>query len=119
MVQRSTVDRAHFRNKKMNTPNKISQDQAIQQLKLSGKEFLPLFENTLLTVEIYRPHLTDSQQPHERDEFYLVISGSGKFQLIDQVMDFNPGDFLYVPAHAEHRFMDFSEDFVTWVFFVG
>lgn len=103
----------------MDSPNKISQDQAKQQLTQSGKEFLPLFENNLLTVEVYRPHLTDKQQPHDRDEFYLVISGSGKFQLIDEVMDFNPGDFLYVPAHAEHRFIDFSEDFVTWVFFVG
>jgi len=103
----------------MDVPNKISQDQAIQQLKQSGKEFLPLFENSLLSVEIYQPHLTDKQQPHDRDEFYLIISGRGKFQLLDQVTDFKPGDFLYVPAHTEHRFIDFSADFVTWVFFVG
>ena len=103
----------------MNAPNKISQDQAIQQLKQSGKEFIPLFENPLLSVEVYQPHVVDKQQPHDRDEFYLVISGSGKFQLNDKVMDFKPGDFLYVPAYTEHHFIDFSEDFTTWVFFVG
>ena len=103
----------------MDAPNKISQDQAIQQLRQSEKELLPLFETPLLSVEVYQPHLVDKQQPHDRDEFYLIISGRGRFQLLDQVTDFQPGDFLYVPAHAAHRFIEFSEDFVTWVFFVG
>ncbi|WP_031529984.1 cupin domain-containing protein [Dyadobacter crusticola] len=99
--------------------NKIEQDQAIAQLKQSGKEFMVLFENSLLSMEIYKPDLIDKQSPHDRDEFYIVISGTGKFTFRDQTTTFKPGDFLYVPAFAEHRFIDFTDDFICWVFFVG
>jgi mannose-6-phosphate isomerase-like protein (cupin superfamily) len=103
----------------MDSLTKVTQRQAVQQLKQSGKEFIPLFQNSLLSVEIYKPHLTDKQKPHDRDEFYLVITGEGKFQLLDEVTPFKKGDFLYVPAHVEHRFIEFSNDFITWVFFIG
>ena len=29
------------------------------------------------------------------------------------------GDLLFVPAHVEHRFERFSDDFRTWVIFFG
>ena len=99
--------------------NRIEESVALQQLASSGNEFLELFNRNQLAVEVYRPDKTDRQQPHDRDEFYVIISGKGKFQLRDKVMDFKKGDFLFVPAHDEHRFIDFTEDFVTWVFFVG
>ena len=101
------------------SPDRIEESAALQQLQASGNQFLELFNHNELTVEIYRPDKIDRQQPHDRDEFYIIISGKGKFHLRDQVMEFKKGDFLYVPAHDEHRFVDFSDDFVTWVFFVG
>ena len=97
---------------------KIQEKQAIEKLGQSGKEFISLLDVNNLSVEIYKPHLVDKQKPHDRDEFYLVISGRGKFALLDQEITFEPGDFLYVPAHAPHRFTEFSDDFVTWVFFI-
>ena len=39
-----------------------------------------------------------------RDECYVVIRGSGKFQMDKEVMSFEAGDFLFVPAGMEHRF---------------
>jgi mannose-6-phosphate isomerase-like protein (cupin superfamily) len=103
----------------MGETNKIEKQQAIQQLKQSGNEFISLFQSGKLSVEIYKPYLIDKQQPHERDEFYLIISGKGKFQLLDQTTTFKEGDFLFVPAYAEHGFIEFSDDFTTWVFFIG
>lgn len=103
----------------MDFSSKIGQQHAIQLLEESGKEFLSLFQQGQLTVEIYKPHLSDKQMPHDQDEFYLVISGQGKFQLLEQVTTFKPGDFLYVPARTAHRFIEFSDDFVTWVFFIS
>ena len=32
---------------------------------------------------------------------------------------FGPGDLIFVPAGAEHRFEDFSDDLETWVAFYG
>jgi mannose-6-phosphate isomerase-like protein (cupin superfamily) len=98
---------------------KISPFEALSALHRSKKEFTALFEHGSLLVEIYKPDKVDEQQPHERDEIYVVITGSGKFMLENETVSFAPGDFLFVPAGKEHRFIDFSEDFSTWVFFYG
>ncbi|HMO36614.1 MAG TPA: cupin domain-containing protein [Gemmatales bacterium] len=84
-----------------------------------GREFLELFQHGTLSVEIYRPNQMDRQQPHTRDEVYVVISGTGYFIYGDTRIPFVPGEVLFVPAGVHHRFEDFSEDFATWVFFYG
>jgi len=72
-----------------------------------------------ISVELYAPVGTDKQQPHERDELYIIASGHGTFSRGDEVVAFAPGDLLYVPAYVPHRFETFSEDFKTWVIFYG
>ena len=34
-------------------------------------------------------------------------------------ISFAPGTVIFVPAAIEHRFVDFSDDFATWVVFWG
>ena len=84
-----------------------------------GKEFLEVFRHGTLTVEIYRPEGVDRQQPHTRDEVYVVISGTGWFRNRDHRHRFEPGQVLFVPAGIVHRFEEFSADFAAWVFFYG
>jgi len=72
-----------------------------------------------ITVELYAPVGTDKQQPHERDELYIIASGHGTFSRGKELVTFEAGDLLYVPAHIPHRFETFSEDFKTWVIFYG
>lgn len=72
-----------------------------------------------MSVEIYEPKGQDFQQPHLQDEIYLIMSGSGIFQHGQEKYPFGAGDFLFVPAGVEHRFIDFTEDFKTWVIFYG
>ena len=72
-----------------------------------------------MSVEIYRPLKTDLQTPHAQDELYVVMSGSGEFFKGGRQTPFNPGDMLFVPAGVEHRFENFTDDFVTWVIFYG
>ena len=99
--------------------DQLTPAEALQQLAASGKISTDVFRYGSLVVEIYRPHKVDLQQPHTRDEIYVVISGKGQFECDGALTDFAPGDFLFVPAFAPHRFVDFSEDFATWVFFYG
>ena len=98
---------------------KISKASALAQLKQSGEQFTTLFKHGTLEVEVYKPEAIDLQQPHSRDEMYLIISGNGEFLNGEQRTSFGPGDFLFVPAGVVHRFENFSEDFSTWVFFYG
>ncbi|MGZ3496785.1 MAG: cupin domain-containing protein [Vulcanimicrobiaceae bacterium] len=72
-----------------------------------------------LDLEFYAPRVTDPQKPHTRDELYIIARGSGVFHVEEREFTFAPGDVLYVPAYAKHRFTTFGEDFATWVMFFG
>ncbi len=82
-------------------------------------EYRELFTHGTLAIEIYRPDGIDRQTPHDRDEVYVVASGSGWFVNGDTRQPFEAGEVLFVPAGVEHRFEDFSEDFSAWVIFYG
>jgi glyoxylate utilization-related uncharacterized protein len=98
---------------------KITKDSALQQLQDSGKLFIELFGHGTLSLEVYKPVKEDGQTPHERDEVYVVISGAGDFLCGEEIVPFENGDFLFVPAGVEHRFLNFTDDFSTWVLFYG
>jgi len=84
-----------------------------------GERFAEIFKHGSLSVEVFAPRGVDNQQPHTRDEVYLVIRGSGRFVFGSERVTFGPGDFLFVPAGVAHRFENFTEDFVVWVLFYG
>ncbi len=98
---------------------KINTTEALTKLGKIQSPFLTLFEHGTLSVEIYKPEKVDLQQPHTRDEVYIVISGTGEFLNDNVRTTFCPGDFLFVPAGVTHRFENFSDDFSTWVLFYG
>jgi mannose-6-phosphate isomerase-like protein (cupin superfamily) len=84
-----------------------------------GELFANLFRHGSVQVEIYAPRGVDLQEPHTRDEIYVVASGSGLFINGGQRTPFSTGDVLFAAAGEEHRFADFSTDFVVWVIFYG
>lgn len=77
------------------------------------------FDTGEIELRHYAPQGTDAQVPHDRDEIYVVISGSGGFVREGERVDFAPGDVLFAAAHETHRFVDFAPDFATWVIFYG
>ena len=98
---------------------KLNPEEAIKVLAAHEGAFKTLFGHGTLSIEIYKPQKVDLQQPHEQDEVYMVISGSGEFLNGDQRTNFGPGDVLFVPAGVVHRFENFTDDFATWVLFYG
>jgi mannose-6-phosphate isomerase-like protein (cupin superfamily) len=98
---------------------RISLDGARERLAGVPTTYVELWQRGDVSVEYYAPRGVDDQHPHDRDEIYIVASGSGRFRNGDATDPFGPGDFLFVPAHVVHRFEDFSDDFGTWVVFFG
>ncbi|MEO9894599.1 cupin domain-containing protein [Aurantibacter sp.] len=98
---------------------KVEKKEAISQLTKIDSKFLTVFEHGSLAVEVYKPEQIDYQQPHTRDEVYVIIAGSGSFYNNGTTTTFSTGDFLFVKAGHEHRFENFTDDFVTWVIFYG
>src|SRR5262249_58934525 len=84
-----------------------------------GRRFVGAFEHGSLSVELYAPRGSDPQQPHTRDEVYVVARGEGFFVNGPGRHRFGPGDVLFVPAGVVHRFEDFSAALAVWVFFYG
>ena len=72
-----------------------------------------------LLVKVYAPRSNDPQQPHTRDEVYVVAKGSGEFLCGGERNAFKAMDLLFVPAGVTHRFEKFSDDLTVWVMFYG
>ena len=49
----------------------------------------------------------DRQQPHEDDELYVVLDGSGALEIEGETVPLEKGQALFVPAGAEHRFVGY------------
>ena len=99
---------------------KVSLEEAIKQVhNAQGQRFATVFKHGSLEVELYAPQGHDPQQPHSRDEVYIVVSGSGTYVNGETRDSFVAGDFLFAEAGVVHRFEDFTEDFAVWVLFYG
>lgn len=97
----------------------IAPEEGFRRLQGHPTEFVELFTHGSLVVEYYKPDQIDRQQPHERDEVYVITSGTGTFNRAGSAMAIKPGDLLFVPAGVDHRFENFTDDFATWVLFYG
>ena len=84
-----------------------------------GERYALGFEHGTMSFGLYAPVGTDPQRPHQRDEIYIVRSGTSAFVLEGSRFDLVAGDAIFVPAGAAHRFEEFSTGFSTWVVFWG
>lgn len=84
-----------------------------------GRPYAELINRGTLRVGLYAPRGKDTQQPHDQDEVYVVMSGRGTFRNGPTSHPFQPGDALFVPAGVPHLFEDFSDDLYVWVVFYG
>lgn len=82
-----------------------------------GVPFVQAFEKGDFELEFFALKGKDYQTSHDRDEFYIIVSGTGQLIKAGVPIDCAPGDALYVEAGVEHHFENASEDFATWVIF--
>lgn len=100
----------------------------------AGRATALMLANGSMELRWFSLKLADPQTPHDRDELYIVVSGTGVFMRAvesgpfddtilpiqgEERVTFGPGDALFVAAGTVHRFEDFSDDFATWVIFYG
>lgn len=72
-----------------------------------------------LEIRFAAPATCGMQVPHERDEFYIVATGSGRYRIDDTEVAIGPGDLLFAAAYAEHGFIERTDDFSEWIVFYG
>lgn len=84
-----------------------------------GRASAEAFVGGDVEVRFAAPSSRGMQVPHERDEFYIVATGSGRYRIDDTEVAIGPGDLLFAAAHAPHGFVERSDDFSEWIVFYG
>ncbi len=103
----------------MNNSYHISIDDAINLLSKEANKFVEVIAHDEMSVEYFAPEKIDVQLPHKKDELYIIASGNSSFYRNGETIQCKQGDVIFVPAKMEHRFLNFSDDFATWVIFYG
>ena len=84
-----------------------------------GYEIVHQSEGLELGVYVLVAPEPDRQQPHDRDEVYVVLSGRGTLQIADDSVSLEEGDAAFVAAGVEHRFTGYEGLSVLVVFAGG
>ena len=95
-------------------------DDAKRRLIEAGGGYEVLHESPGLEVGVYvlvAPE-PDRQQPHEVDEVYVVLEGSGTLEVEGESVPVREGAAVFVEAGAEHRFTSY-ESLSVLVIFAG
>ena len=58
----------------------------------------------------------DRQQPHEDDELYVVLEGTGVLEVKGEQVAVREGSAVFVEAYAEHRFTAYEHLSVLVIF---
>lgn len=100
-------------------PLSTAMEAATAAQRAGGEPYAVLLARGTLELGFYAPADVDDQTPHDHDEVYVVVSGTGTFVRDQESFPFAPGDALFVAAGVPHRFVEGSEDLSLWVVFWG
>jgi mannose-6-phosphate isomerase-like protein (cupin superfamily) len=74
-----------------------------------GYEIVHESEGVELGVYVLVAPEPDRQQPHDDDEIYLVLDGSGVLDVEGTSVPMSVGDAVFVEAGADHRFSAYEQ----------
>lgn len=86
-------------------------DAAKRRLQAQGGGYEIVHESPGLELGVYvlvAPE-PDRQQPHEDDEVYVVLEGSGVLEVEGDQHALSEGHAVFVPAGADHRFTAYEQ----------
>jgi mannose-6-phosphate isomerase-like protein (cupin superfamily) len=91
----------------------------LAQAAASEQRYLEFLRVPAMSLGIYTlpAGSQDLQSPHNQDEVYYVIGGKGVLRVEGEQQPAVPGALLFVPAHAEHMFVEIEEELSLLVFF--
>ena len=106
----------------MNT-TAFTTDEVIERQRASGNSWLEFLNLSSLSMGVYTiPAGTndkESHDPHDRDEVYVGVRGTGRLTADGEVFDVTASSVVYVKAGVEHHFHDVTDDLTVLVFFAG
>src|SRR6516225_6956173 len=86
---------------------------------LARRRAAEMFRDDHVWIRFAARPTSGTQVPHDRDEFYIVASGTARYRWDSGETMIGPGDMMFAAAHTPHGYDQFSEDFSVWVVFYG
>ena len=89
-----------------------------ERLRQAGGGYEIVHESAGLEVGVYvlvAPE-ADRQQPHEDDELYIVLEGTGVLEVEGEQVPVKEGTAVFVEAGADHRFSAYEHLSVLVIF---
>jgi mannose-6-phosphate isomerase-like protein (cupin superfamily) len=74
-----------------------------------GYEVVHASERLEIGVYVLVAPEPDRQQPHDDDEVYVVLEGSGTLEIGGKEIALREGHAIFVPAGVEHRFVGYEQ----------
>jgi mannose-6-phosphate isomerase-like protein (cupin superfamily) len=74
-----------------------------------GYEIVHQSEGLEIGVYVLVAPEPDRQQPHEDDEVYFVLEGTGALDVEGKAVELREGHAVFVPAGAEHQFTGYEQ----------
>jgi mannose-6-phosphate isomerase-like protein (cupin superfamily) len=90
----------------------------VEQLRAAGGGYEIVHESPGVEIGVYvlvAPE-ADRQQPHEDDEVYVVLEGTGVLEVEGENVPVKDGDAVFVEAGADHRFTAYEQLAVLVIF---
>lgn len=97
----------------------VSITDLVDGLDADGLQHREALEAGPLTVEVgkYPADSAAPKNPHNEEEIYYVLSGSGKLRVGDDTHEVAAGDLVYVEPNLEHDFFDITEEITVLIIF--
>ena len=90
----------------------------VEKLRAAGGGYEVVHDSPGLELGVYvlvAPE-PDRQQPHEDDEIYVVLEGTGVLEVEGRSVPVAEGDAVFVEAGADHRFTAYEQLAVLVIF---
>ena len=93
----------------------------LEKIKESSSYFSTFIDKDSLAagVMLLSPGEKDTQEPHENDEVYFIISGNGFLKINDKDHKVSKNKLFFVGKNVKHFFHGNSEDLQVLYFFGG
>ena len=94
---------------------------SLEKIKNSNSYFHTFINKDSLAagVLVLQPGEEDTQEPHDSDEVYYVISGDGFLKIKDKDYKVSKDKFFFVAKDIEHYFHGNKKELVVLYFFGG
>lgn len=86
---------------------------------IDGVWDIEAFKNGSMSLIYFAPEGKDHQTPHDQDELYFVLEGSGEVEIEGAIHSFKPGSAIFVKAGQQHKFIGQLSGIKMWAVFWG